>query len=323
MRNQAARLMLIAAVMVVLMAAPAALSAQGMAQKTFATPEEAVKTLAKAASAGDTTELQAIFGPDAKALLSSGDPVDDRKHREIFVAAFQEKWRLEGTTPNQRTLAIGKEDWPFPVPLVKARDGWRFDTAAGVEEVHFRRIGRNELKVIQICSTYVRAQQEYASSGRDGKRAGLYAQKLASDPGKQNGLYWKTEPKERPSPLGDLAAQAAAEGYAREEGKRMPFHGYFFRILTAQGKAAPGGAKDYIANGEMSGGFALVAWPAEYRNSGVMTFIVNRDGVVYEKDLGETTPTSAVAMKGYNPDSSWHKSKPPTSSAAKPGKPAK
>lgn len=311
-----------AAVIAMLIAA-ATLSAQDMAQKTFATPEAAVKALSAAASAGDTNELQAIFGPGSQALLSSGDPVDDRNAREVFVAAFQQGWRLASERAGERTLYIGNEDWPFPVPLVKAKNGWRFDTATGVEEVHFRRIGRNELEVIQICSTYVEAQQEYASNGHDGKPAGLYAQKFRSDAGKQDGLYWKTEGDEVPSPLGDLAAEAAEQGYAKEEGKRMPFHGYFFRILTAQGKHAPGGAKDYVANGEMAGGFALIAWPAEYGNSGVMSFIVNQGGVIYEKDLGEATATAATEMKEYNPDSSWHKVQMPSSAPAKAAAPAK
>lgn len=320
MRNQPGRRILTAAVIAVLMAAPAALSAQDTAQKTFATPEAAVKALAAAASAGDTNELQAIFGPGSEALLSSGDPVDDRNAREVFVAAFQEKSRLASTKASERTLYIGNEDWPFPVPLVKAKNGWRFDTATGVEEVRFRRIGRNELKVIQICMTYVEAQQEYAGEGHDGKPAGLYAQKFASEPGKQDGLYWKTEGNEVPSPLGDLAAEAAEQGYAKEEGKRMPFHGYFFRILTAQGKSARGGAGSFLVNGEMLGGFAMVAWPAEYGNSGVMTFIVSQDGVVHEQDLGEETAQAAAAMSDYDPGANWHKVILPSSSAAKPAK---
>ncbi len=307
MRIQPGRTILLAAVVVVLMATPAALSGQDLPQKTFATPEAAVKALSTAASAGDTSELQAIFGPDSQPLFSSGDPVADRNAREVVVVAIQETWRLEGTKAGQRTLYIGNEDWPFPVPLVKAKSGWRFDTAAGVEEVRFRRIGRNELKVIQVCSTIVEAQREYASEGHDGKPAGLYAQKLASDPGKQDGLYWKAAANEPLSPLGDLAAEAAEQGYTREEGKRTPFHGYLFRILTAQGKSAPGGAGSFLVNGEMLGGFAILAWPAEYGKSGIMTFLVSHYGVLYETDLGPDTAKRAGEIQEFDPGKTWQR----------------
>lgn len=300
-------MMLLVAVIAVLIVTPAVLFAQDATQKTFATPEAAVKALAAAVSTGDMSEMQTIFGPGSQSLLNSGDPVDDRNAREVFAAAFKETWRLDSSKVNERTLYVGDEDWPFPVPLVKAKDGWRFDTASGTKEVHFRRIGRNELKVIQACSVYVDAQQEYASKGHDGKPAGLYAQKFASEPGKQDGLYWEAKGSEPLSPLGELIAEATEQGYSKGEGKPSPFHGYFFRILMAQGSSASGGAKSYLENGEMRNGFALVAFPAEYGNSGVMTFIVNQQGIVFEKNLGKETAKLAGEMKSFRPDSTWRR----------------
>jgi hypothetical protein len=200
---------------------------------------------------------------------------------------------------------IGNEQWPFPVPLVREGDGWRFDTDAGKREVLARRIGRNELAVIGLCETYVIAQKQYAAEGRDGNPAGAYAQKIRSTSGKHDGLFWPTKPGEKPSPLGDLAAQATSEGYAYRaapaQGPR-PFHGYLFRVLTRQGASAPGGAKSYVADGHMTGGFALIAYPAAYGNSGIMTFIVNQDGVVREADLGKDTAKLAGAIDAYDPD---------------------
>ena len=205
-----------------------------------------------------------------------------------------------------KTLVIGNEDWPFPVPLVKDKTGWRFDTAAGKEEVLARRIGRNELSVIAICRTYAAAQRTYAEAGQDGKPAGLYAVAFRSDPGKQNGLYWQAAKGAKRSPLGDLVAEAATEGRSLEENRPpAPFHGYLFRILTAQGSKVPGGAKSYVVNGNLSGGFALVAWPAQYDASGIMTFVINQSGVVWQKDLGADTAKIVAAMKAYDPDASW------------------
>jgi len=223
------------------------------------------------------------------------------------VVAFQQGWKLVDQEAGKKELLIGDESWPFPVPLVKDSDGWRFDTAAGVEEILARRIGRNELSVLQFCMTYVQAQQEYARQGHDGHPAGVYAQRTASEPGKQNGLYWPVKPRQKPSPLGSLAAQAAEEGYAARNSSSgpSPFHGYVFRILTAQGDKAPGGARIYVVDGKMTGGFALIAYPAEYGDSGVMTFIVNHDGTVYEKDLGDETKEIASRVKEYNPDETW------------------
>lgn len=276
-------------------------------QKTFADPQTAVQSLLSAAKKGDTAELLTIFGPEGGEILSSGDPIADKNNREAFVVALEQKWTLQDYN-NSKELVIGYEEWPFPVPLVQESYGWRFDTAAGKQEVLARRIGRNELAAIGVCQTYLIAQKEYASEGRDGKPAGIYAQKVRSDPGKHDGLYWATTtPGEKRSPLGDLAAQAESQGYATPTtaGPR-PFNGYYFRILTEQGKDARGGAKSYLVNGEMKDGFALIAYPAEYGNSGIMTFIVNQDGIIHEADLGDHTAKIAGDIKSYNPDSNWH-----------------
>jgi Protein of unknown function (DUF2950) len=274
--------------------------------RTFATPEDAVRALIEAAKAKNLDEVIAIFGPEGKALIDSSDPATARRNREVFTVAVAERWHLEDLGNGGKVLVIGNEEWPFPVPLVKDGSGWRFDTAAGKEEVLARRIGRNELAAVRICRTYVAAQRIYAVRGHDGGPAGLYARTLRSDPDRQNGLYWPAARGEKRSPLGDLVAQAGGEGAAAgQRDKAAPFHGYYFKILTAQGPAASGGAKDYVVNGEMSGGFALVAWPAQYDATGIMTFIVNQDGTVREKDLGPETDAAARAMTLYNPDPSW------------------
>ena len=225
----------------------------------------------------------------------------------MFLVAVAERWRLEDQGPDSKTLVIGNEDWPFPIPITRDANGWRFDTAKGRDEVLTRRIGRNELAVIAIARTYVAAQRLYARRPHDGKPAGLYAMAFGSDPGRENGLYWPAKRGEKRSPLGDLVALAAEEGtrVARDGQSLSPFHGYYFRILTAQGAAAEGGAKDYVVNGEMKGGFALVAWPAQYNVTGITTFVVNQDGVLREKDLGPGTEESARAMTLYNADESW------------------
>jgi hypothetical protein len=293
---------------VVLAAHPYDLAGQSGAQRTFATPEEAVNALREVTKAGKLDDLLLIFGPDSQELVGSADPATARQNREIFTAATAEKWRLDSRDANHKTLVIGNEDWPFPVPLVKDAKGWRFDTAAGKEEVIDRRIGRNELAAIGTCHTYVSAQRRYAQQGHDGKPAGLFARSFTSDAGKQNGLYWPSAPQQPISPLGDLVAEAAQEGRTLGTGgKPTPFHGYYFKILTGQGAAASGGAKSYLINDELSGGYALVAWPAQYDSSGVMTFVVNQDGVVFQKDLGPQTATEAAAMTVYNPASSWQR----------------
>jgi len=277
-------------------------------QKTFKSPEEAVKSMMDALKAHDTKELLTIFGPAGKDLISSGDEVADRTTRERFVKDFEETNKLLRETDRKVTLIVGKEEWPFPIPIVKVGENWRFDTKAGKEELLNRQIGRNELDTIQVCLAIVDAQREYALRNR-GSGLYEYAQRFVSTKGKKDGLYWKAKEGEEQSPLGPLAARAVMEGYSgkKSAGKPVPYHGYFYKILKAQGKNAPGGAYDYVVNGKMIGGFALVAYPAEYGASGVMTFIVNHDGVVYEKDLGKDTEKIASAMKKFDPDKTWKK----------------
>ncbi len=284
-------------------AAPAA-----QKQKTFSTPEEAVKAAIAAAKADDDKEMLAIFGIEAKEVIFSGDPVSDKQRRERFIHAYDQKNSLskEG---DKMVLIVGEKDWPFPIPLVKKGDQWFFDTNAGKEEILNRRIGQNELSTIQTMLAVVDAQREYAMSDLDGDGILEYAGKFRSDPGKKNGLYWATKEGEATSPLGDLLASARAEGYttAGSKDKPVPFHGYYFRMLKKQGKHAQGGAFDYVIKGNQIGGFAVVAYPATYGNSGVMTFVVNHDGVVYEKDLGKNTAKTAKAMMAFDPDKTWKK----------------
>jgi hypothetical protein len=302
-----ARCLMVTAAMWALGAPLAGMAAAQASPRTFASAEDAVRALVEAVKAENLDEVLAIFGPDGRELLASSEPATARRNREVFAVAASEGWRLVDQSATRKTLIVGNEAWPFPVPLVKNRERWQFDTAAGKEEVLARRIGRNELQVIAICREYVAAQHRYARDGHDGRRAGLYAQAFHSDPGRHNGLYWPFVRGQLRSPLGDLVAQAALEGHSLAEAGRspQPFHGYFFRILTGQGKNVAGGAKSYIVNGEMSGGFALVAWPAQYDATGVMTFVVNQDGVLREKDLGPGTDKAARAMTVYNPDASW------------------
>ena len=299
--------MIRAIVLLALLASPVMVATQTAPQRAFATPEEAVKGLVDSLKADNLDALLAIFGPDGRELATSSDAATARMNRRLFAVAFRERWHLEDAAPDRKTLVIGYEDWPFPVPIVKGADGWRFDTAAGKEEVLARRIGRNELDAIATIRAYVTAQRRYAEEGHDGKPAGVHATKFQSDPGKENGLYWPTERGQKRSPLGDLVAQAAEENRSPgvDRTKPTPFHGYYFKILTGQGAAAPGGAKNYIVKGDMSGGFALVAWPAQYDASGVMTFVVNQDGIVRERDLGPQTDAIARKMTAYNPDASW------------------
>jgi len=275
-------------------------------QRTFASPEEAVKAFVEALKSNDAKAVEAILGPGSRDLVSSGDPVADGAIREQFVRRYGEKNRLE-VTETKAVLNLGNDDWPFAIPIVKKDALWRFDAKAGREEILARRIGQNELSAIQFCLAYVDAQREYVLKDRDADGLLEYAQKFGSDKGKRNGLYWKVKEGEEQSPLGSIAAAAQKQGYSKKGEKPQPFYGYYYRILTGQGKNAPGGAYDYMVKGNMIGGFALVAYPAKYASSGVMTFIVNHDGVVYQKDLGKNTEKAAQAMKLFNPDSTWKK----------------
>jgi hypothetical protein len=275
-------------------------------QKTFPSAADAVKAAISAARSNDDKELLTILGAQAKDLISSGDAVADKQRRAQFIKAFDEKNRLVVEGENT-IVVIGKDEWPFPIPLVKKNDSWVFDTAKGREEILNRRIGDNELSAIQVSLAYFDAQREYAQKDRDGDGLLEYAPKFRSDSGKKNGLYWEAKTGEEVSPLGLFAVRAVKEGYAQKAptDKPAPYHGYYYRILSAQGKDASGGAYSYMVKGSMIGGFALVAYPAEYGNSGVMSFIINHDGKVFQKDLGKNTASAATTMKEYNPDSTW------------------
>jgi hypothetical protein len=285
-------------------------AATAVASTSFPTAEDAVRALIAAVKAGNIEEVRKLFGPESEELIAA-DQAASRRNMDVFSVATSEGWHLVERDERTRTLVVGNEQWPFPVPLVRDGSGWRFDGAAGREEVVARRIGRNELAVIRICRTYVAAQRRYAQTGHDGQVAGLFATKFTSDPGRQNGLYWPAGRGETRSPLGDLVAQAAQEGTALDtpRGEPAPFHGYYFKILTAQGPSAAGGPRDYIVMGGMSRGFALVAWPARHDVSGIMTFIVNHDGVIYEKDLGAETAAVASRMTLFEPDPTWERVK--------------
>jgi hypothetical protein len=276
-------------------------------QRTFASPDEAVRTLVGALKAEDTKMLTAIFGPGSEDIFSSGDPVADKAEHELFITRYEQKNSLEEETTGKVILSVGDDDWPLAIPIVKEAGVWRFNTLEGREELLARRIGRNELDVIQTCLAVVDAQREYALKDRNSDGFREYAQKFMSDPGKQDGLYWEAKEGDEQSPFGPLIAEAQEEGYpGRPEGAEpIPYHGYYFRILTAQGQNAAGGPYDYVVHGRLIGGFAAVAYPADYANSGVMTFIVNHEGVVYQKDLGEKTAELAKAMTLYDPDDTW------------------
>ena len=276
------------------------------AQQSFKTPDEAVSALVAAAKASDHKALLTVLGPAGEDIVSSGDAVADEGVRKEFVAAYDEKHEIH-PDGDHAILIIGKDDFPFPIPLVHKGDAWSWDTVAGRVEVLYRRVGANELDTIQAVLAYVDAQNEYADKDH-GAGTGVYAQRIVSQQGKQDGLYWPTEAGAEASPLGEFAAAAFAEGYrVRRDVERTPFHGYYYKVLTRQGPAAPGGVQDYVVKGKMIGGFALVAWPAEYGNSGVVTFIVNHAGTVYQKDLGPRTAQVASNMTAYNPDNSWKK----------------
>ncbi|HTW93953.1 MAG TPA: DUF2950 domain-containing protein [Tepidisphaeraceae bacterium] len=274
-------------------------------QPVFNTDEEAASVLVDAAKACNHEEVHRLLGPDWKNLVS-GDPVEDANAFKEFADRASEHMQLEQTNDSTAILHVGNDDWAFPIPIVKDSEGqWFLDTPAGEQEILCRRIGRNELEAIGVCHAYVQAQREYESEDRDGSGVMKYAQRILSTPGKHDGLYWETDNPQDASPLASQIAKAKVEGYSLQPGKHQPYHGYHFRILAAQGPDAPGGQYSYVINGNMVAGFALVAFPADYGSSGIMTFIVNQSGVVYQKDLGPDTVTLARQMHEYNPDSSW------------------
>ena len=274
--------------------------------RVFTSPDDASNALVTAVKSGDQNGVLAIFGPDSKEIIFSGDPVQDKNIGNAFVAGYDVMHRWRRMPDGGQILLVGADNFPFPIPLRKNDGGqWFFDTAAGKDEILNRRIGRNELAIIEVCDAVTEAQAEYYAHPHDGEKANLFAAKFISDPGKQNGLYWKTAEGQPPSPLGPMAASATAEGYTKKQEGQTPFHGYYFRMLKGQSDKAPAGAKDYVVNGKATGGFAFVAYPAEYGNSGVMTFMINQDGVLLQKDLGKTTTETATAMTLFDPDSSW------------------
>ena len=284
-----------------------AMATAALAQQDYKTPQDAVDALVATARSGDQQAALIVLGRGGEDIISSGDKVSDDAVRQRFVASYDAKHEIKIEGGSKAILVIGNNDYPFPIPIAHNKNGtWSFDTEAGRREILYRRIGHNELDAIQTCLAYVDAQNEYASKDRTGPGAGIYAQRFVSTPGKKDGLYWPTAPDEEPSPLGELFAAASKQGYRAGEG-RSPYHGYYYKILTKQGPAAAGGAADYIVNGNMIGGFALVAYPAQYRNSGVMTFIVNYAGTVFQKDLGHDTADVAANMMSFDPDRTWKK----------------
>jgi len=285
--------------------AAAALAAAGE-HRGFPTAQAAVDAFIAALGADDTAQLGALLGPQSEDILDSGDAVADANARAGFLELYRAKHSLVEESPGTMTLQVGDEDWPSPVPVVEREGQWYLDGAAGADEVVFRRVGRNELGAIAVARGFIDAEIEYAAQARDGNDGpGVFAAKLRSDEGRQDGLYWPTAEGEPPSPAGEAVAHAAEEGYRAMTGKRTPYHGYYYRILFAQGPAAAGGAKEYFEDGLLTGGVALLAWPAEYGVSGVKSFLVNQDGVVYEKDLGEDTAATAEKIQTFDPDPSW------------------
>jgi len=280
--------------------------AQQANEKTFASPGAAALALYDAAKANDQQALTAIFGSNSGDILHTGDSVVDNNMRTDFIKRYDQMHRVVLEPNGEATLYIGSENWPLPIPIVKNNGGaWYFNTEEGAKEILYRRVGRNENDAIEILHTLVEAQHDYANETHDGDKDKHYALKFISDDGKQNGLYWKTGDNDAPSPIGPLLVSAAGEGYTVQQGKPTPYHGYYYRILTKQGAAAKGGTKEYVVNGKLTRGFAFVAYPSDYRNSGVVTFIVNQDGTVYEKDLGSDTDKIASSMTEYNPDKTW------------------
>jgi hypothetical protein len=274
--------------------------------KTFSTPEEAAKAMVDALRADNRDALLVIFGDEGKGLLNSGDPVADKNAVANFLKAYDQMHRFGGGPEGKLVLMVGAENWPVPIPVAKNAAGWYFDTPSGKQELIYRRIGENESSAIRILNAVVAGQHEYFGQTHDGDSTNQYAQKFLSDPGKHNGLFWKVSGSEQESPIGPLVATASEEGYrANPEGKPVPLHGYIFKMLTSQGKGAPGGAKDYLVGGKLTNGFAVLAYPASYRESGVMTFLANADGLILQKDLGPKTKDLVSSMTSYDPDGSW------------------
>lgn len=275
------------------------------AQQAFQTPEKAASAFASAVKSGTESEMLKVLGKGGKDIIDSGDAVADAAAREKFTTAYDTKHSVSSEGDKKTVMIVGSENFPFPVPIIRTKSGWKFDTDAGRIEILYRRIGRNELDTIQTCLAYVDAQNDYADKDRTGAGPGVYAQRIVSHPGRQDGLYWPTSGGST-SPLGELMAAASAQGYQTGSGPQ-PYHGYYYRILTRQGPHAAGGKLNYVVDGKMIGGFALVAYPAVYDNSGVMTFLVNHAGVVYQKDLGPDTVELAKRVTSFDPDQSWKK----------------
>jgi hypothetical protein len=280
------------------------LTSASLGQQAFTSPEDAAAALAAAVKTGPSSTILKVLGKGAEDIIESGDEVADAEMRQRFLSAYDAGHSINAEGNKKATLILGADNFPFPIPLVNNRAGWEFDPAAGRIEILYRRIGRNELDAIQTSLAYVDAQNEYAEKDRTGEGVGVYAQRIVSSPGKKDGLFWRDD--REPSPLGELAAQASAEGYKVGE-QPTPYHGYYYRILRGQGSNAPGGAMDYVVKGKMIGGFGLIAYPAEYGNSGVMTFVVNHAGTVYEKDLGPRTGSMAKRINAFDPDQTWKK----------------
>jgi Protein of unknown function (DUF2950) len=279
--------------------------AASVAQLSFATADEAVAVLALAIEADDPAQLQSLLGPGTEDLLSSGDAVADRNAREWFLERYRANHTVVSGGPNDLVLQVGPDNWPLPIPLVRREGRWEFDGAAGAHELVIRRIGANELRTIEVMRGFVAAQREYAAASHDGVAPGTYAQKVRSEVGKHDGLYWEVGQGEPPSPAGPLLAAATAEGYSQADGKEVPYHGYVYQMLFSQGADAPGGARSYLVDGGLRNGFGVLARPAEYGASGVMTFIVNQDGVVWQRDLGDDTARLAASIREVNPDRHW------------------
>ncbi len=277
-------------------------------QKSFETPEAGVNALVEAVKSNDQKMLRSILGPHSRKLVRSGDEVADAHNREAFIKKYSEASKIALESDTQATLMIGDDEWPMPIPLVKSGGRWRFDATQGQKEILARRIGANELAAIQVCLAIVDAEHEYTAQDRAGDGVPHYAARFVSTPGNHDGLYWETQADEPPSPLGPLLAAAANDGYAKSEPRALaPYHGYYYKILTSQGADAPGGAYEYFVKGKMIGGFAVLAHPARYGASGIMSFMVNHEGVVYEKNLGRKTTEVAAKITSFNPDASWKK----------------